>query len=107
MITINFCFLVFTAALPNITVHPNDNGPITVAGGSDVMLRCRATGDGTLNYQWMRVPEPLPENAKTNTNGRKLTIRNITVSDSGQYYCNVSNNEGSVPSMRVQVTVKS
>ena len=100
-------FLVNTAAVPVITVHPNENGPITVAEGSNVMLRCRATGDEPLTYQWMRVSGSLPKNAKTNPNGRKLTIHNITVSNSGQYYCNVSNNEGSVSSMNVNVTVKS
>ena len=71
------------------------------------MLRCRATGNGSLTYRWMRVLRSLPNNAEPNTNGRKLTIRNITVSDSGQYYCNVSDNEGSVSSMKVNVTVKS
>ena len=80
---------------------------ITVAEGSDVMLRCGAVGDGKLDYQWMRVSGSLPKNATTNPNGRRLTIHNITVSDSGQYYCNVSNNESSVSSMKVQVTVKS
>ena len=100
-------FLVITAAVPIITVHPNENGPITVAEGSNVTLRCRATGNGSLTYQWMRVSGSLPKNAKTNPNGRQLTIHNITVSNSGQYYCNVSNNEGSVSSMNVNVTVKS
>ena len=99
--------LIITTALPVITEHPNENGPITVAEGSDVVLRCRATGDEPLTYQWMRVSGSLPNNARPNTNGRKLTIHNIAVSDSGQYYCNVSNNEGSVSSMKVNVTVKS
>ena len=100
-------FLVNSAALPVITVHPNENGPITVAEGSDVQLRCRATGNGTLNYQWMRVSRSLPNNARPSTDGQKLTIHNIAVSNRGQYYCNVSNNEGSVSSMKVNVTVKS
>ena len=101
-------FLVITTALPVITTHPNDAGPITVAEGSDVTLICRATSDDkTLNYRWMRVSGSLPKNAKRSNNGRRLTIHNITVSDSGQYYCNVSNNEGSVSSMKVQVTIKS
>ena len=52
----------------------------------------------------MRVSESLP---KKGNNRQKLTIRNIAVSDSGQYYCNVSDNEGSVSSMKVNVTVKS
>ena len=71
------------------------------------MLRCRATGNEPLTYQWMRVSRSLPNNARIATNGRRLTIRNITVRDSGQYYCNVSDNEGSVSSIKVQVTVKS
>ena len=100
-------FLVITTALPVITVNPNDDGPITVAEGSNVTLRCRATGDEPLTYQWMRVSGSLPKKAKKDNNGRKLTICNIAVSDSGQYYCNVSNNEGSVSSMKVNVTVKS
>ena len=93
-------------ALPNITVHPNEKGPITVAEGSDVVLKCRAVSDGNVDYQWMRMSRPLPKNTKRSNNGRRLTIHNITVSDSGQYYCIVSDNEGSV-SMKVQVTVKS
>ena len=100
-------FLVITTALPVITRHPNYNGPITVAEGSDVVLICRAIGDGKLDYQWMRVSGSLPKNIRISNNGQRLTIHNITVSDSGQYYCNVSNNEGSVSSMKVQVTVKS
>ena len=102
-----FCFLVITTALPVIIVHPNENGPITVAESSDVVLRCIANGNKPLNYQWMRVSGSLPRNAKMGNNGQKLTIHNITVSDSGQYYCNVSNNEGSVSSVKVNVTVKS
>ena len=89
-----------------ITVHPNDNGTITVAEGSHVQLRCEATGNGTLNYQWRRVSESLPGNArdrKTST----LAIRNIAVNDSGQYYCEVENGGDSVSSRRVQVTVRS
>ena len=89
-----------------ITVHPNDNGTITVAEGSNVHLRCEATGKGSLNYQWKRVSESLPSNAR----GRKtstLTVRNIAVNDSGQYYCEVDNGGDSVSSMRVQVTVRS
>ena len=89
-----------------ITTHPNDNGPITVAEGSNVMLRCKATGNGTLNYQWMRVSGSLPSNTRVRSNGQSLVIRNIAVPEGGQYYCVVNDTEGSVSSMRVQVTVK-
>ena len=71
------------------------------------MLRCKATGDGKVDHQWMRMLRPLPKNTMTSSSGRRLSIHNITVSDSGQYYCSVSDNEGSVSSMKVNVTVKS
>ena len=90
-----------------ITTHPNKEGNITVAEGSNVTLICRATGDKPLNYQWMKVSGSLPKNANKGNNGRRLTIHNITISDSGQYYCNINNTEGNVSSMKVQVTVKS
>ena len=98
-------FLVI--ALPVITKHPNDNGNITVAEGSDVTLKCRATGDRTLNYQWRRVSGSLPSNVRRGKKGQTLTIHNTSANDSGQYYCEVDNGGDSVSSMRVQVIVKS
>ena len=102
----NTLFDLITTALPVITKHPNINGPITVAEGSNVMLKCKATGNGKLNYQWRRVSGSLPSSARV-INNRNLDLFNITVSDSGQYYCEVSDTEGSVSSMRVQVTARS
>ena len=98
---------MITTALPVITTHPNNNGPITVAEGSDVVLRCEATGNGTLNYQWKKAPKSAPRNARMSNGGKTLTLCNIMISDSGQYYCEVDNGGESVSSMRVQVTVKS
>ena len=90
-----------------ITTHPNNNGPITVAEGNNVILRCEATGNGTLNYQWRRVSGSLPGNTRMEDEGQNLIIYNIiAVTDSGQYYCVVNDTEGNVTSMRVQVTVK-
>ena len=93
--------------LPVVTIYPN--GTVTIAESNNVTLRCKATGDGTLNYQWNRVSRSLPKNVViTNINGGEtLTIHNITVSDSGRYYCEVDNGGDSVSSRRVQVTVKS
>ena len=99
--------MLITTALPVINTHPNSNGPITVAEGSHVMLRCEATGNETLNYQWRRESKPLPKNATMEDEGKNLIIHNIAVSDSGQYYCEVNDTEGSESSMRVQVTAKS
>ena len=99
-------YFVITTALPVITKHPDDNGNITVAVGSDVTLSCEATGDGKLNYQWKRESGSFPSN-RSGRSTKSLTIRNIAVSDSGQYYCEVDNGGDRVSSRRVQVTVKS
>ena len=102
------CYVyLITVALPVITRHPNENGPITVAEGSDVVLRCEATGNGTLNYQWRRVSGSLPSNARRGNNGQTLTLRNIQIDDSGQYYCEVNDGGEKVNSSKVPVTVKS
>ena len=92
-----------------ITRHPNKTGnTTTVAEGSNVTLICTAnsTSDGTLNYQWRRVSGSLPNNTKVKTNGN-LDVFNITVSDSGQYYCVVNDEGGNASSARVQVTARS
>ena len=102
------CYMyLITVAFPIITRHPNYNGPITVAEGSDVVLRCEATGNGTLTYQWGRVSGSLPSNARRSNRGKRLTINNIGVSDNGQYYCEVDNGGEKVNSSKVQVTAKS
>ena len=75
--------------------------------GSDVVLTCEATGDGTLTYQWRKISGSLPSNTRSSNGGQTLILNNITVSDSGQYYCEVDNGGDSVSSRRVQVTVKS
>jgi len=71
-----------------------------------VVLRCEATGEGTLNYQWRRLSGSLPDNVQGN-NTTNLTITNITVSDGGEYYCLVDNGGTGVSSSRLFVIVKS
>jgi len=70
------------------------------------MLRCEATGEGILNYQWRRLSGSLPDNVQGN-NTTNLTISNITVSDSGEYYCVVDNGGTGVSSQEIHVKVKS
>ena len=98
---------LITIALPEITRHPNKNGPIIMVEGSDVVLTCEATGDGILTYQWRKESGSLPSNTKSSNGGQTLTLTNIAASDSGQYYCEVDNGGDSVSSMSVQLTVKS
>ena len=97
---------MITTAPPVITTHPNNNGPITVSEGSDVVLTCKATGQGTLNYQWRKVSGALPKNSISN-GGQTLTLHNLASDDSGQYYCEVNNKKNKATSKKVQVTIKS
>ena len=89
-----------------VTIYPSKDEPITIEEGNNLTLSCIATGNGTLNYQWKRVSA---KNAVITdiTEEKNLTIHNIKVSESGQYYCEVDNGGASVSSTRVQVTVKS
>ena len=99
------CLFIYIA-LPVITIHPNDNGDIIVTEESNVTLQCKATGEGTLNYQWIKVLGP---SHKVNLRNKdtNLTIFNVTTNDTGQYYCEVDNGGTSVSSMRVQVVIGS
>ena len=90
-----------------MTVNNNSNGPVSVVEGSDVTLRCVVTGGENLNYQWRRVSGLLPNNIRRSNGGEILTIYNIAVNDSGQYYCEVDNGGDSASSTRIQVTTRS
>jgi len=70
------------------------------------MLRCEATGEGMLNYQWRRLSGSLPDNVQ-GSNTTSLTIVGINVTDSGQYYCVVDNGGTGVTSYNVHIIVKS
>ena len=89
------------------TTHTINNGNITVAEGSNVTLRCEATGNGTLKYRWRRVsPDRLPRNINANDE-QILTIYDIRVNNGGEYYCEVGTGRNVESSMRVQVTARS
>ena len=88
-------------------VSINPSRPITVVEGENVTLKCRADGGGELNYGWRRESGSLPNNAIRNAGGKRLTIPNVVVNDSGQYYCEVDNGGSAVSSKRVSVIVRS
>ena len=72
-----------------------------------MVLRCEAIGEGTLNYQWRKLPGPLSNRARLSDNNKTVTIRRISTDDNGEYYCEVDNGGTSVSSNRVQVTARS
>ena len=88
------------------TTHTVNNRTITVAEGSNVTLRCEATVNGTLNYQWKRVSGSLPSNVN-GSNEQNLTIYSIAINNSGEYFCQVDNGSKRESSKNVQVTPRS
>ena len=88
------------------STHSINNGTIIALDSTNVRLRCEATGEGTLTYQWRKVSGSLSSSAVVESNGKVLHIGSITIIDGGRYYCVVSDNNGNLSSMRVQVTVK-
>jgi len=70
------------------------------------MLRCEATGNGTLNYQWKKIIISQPDKILSDEAKNILIIKNISVLNNGKYYCEVDNGGAKVSSMTVQVTAR-
>ena len=90
-----------------ITMGNINSGNITVAEGSNVTLRCEATVDVTMSYEWKRESGSLREVNVMGNNTQNLTIYNINTQNSGQYYCQVVIGGETIRSMSVQVTARS
>ena len=90
-----------------IIMDNNNNRDITIAEGSNVMLRCEATGNVTMNYQWRRESKLFPKMNVMGRNTQNLTIYNIKVQNSGKYYCEADIGAKTIRSASVQVTARS
>ena len=88
-----FCF-VFTEK-PSITTHPQLPGD-TVREGDNVTLSCHATGDPVLTISWTRNGSLVTTSARISfsDDNKKLTIVNVTRTDSGEYRCVARNRVG-------------
>jgi glucose/arabinose dehydrogenase len=88
----------YGASAPSITQHPANR---TVAPGASVTFSVRASGQGTLRYQWQR--------NGTNISGataQDYTIASVTTADNGaRFRAVVSNDFGSVISNEAVLTV--
>ncbi|KAG8545840.1 hypothetical protein GDO81_020234, partial [Engystomops pustulosus] len=81
-------YLVVQYAPKNVTVQVSP-GP-SVTQNTNVQLNCTAKGNaGYLHYTWYYKDEPLQNSNKDHV------IRNIQVSQAGEYYCYVRNDIGS------------
>ena len=81
-----------------ITLHPNDKTKHCKQG---TMLTVRASGSGTITYQWMKDGEFLSEDDLSDCIGATtdtLQFLSLTSEHSGTYVCRVYNENASVES---------
>ncbi len=69
-------------------------------GGASLFLRVTATGDGPLQYQWLKNGTPI-----SSALAAEYTVSAVKESDAGAYAVRVTNAYGQVQSAAVQVTV--
>ena len=87
--------LLVDGELPTI-IQPEHASEVPLRS-STITLECRATGDGSLKYDWEK-----------NDSGNWITVDNdnrasYTTRTTGQYRCNVTNEDGSVVSPVITV----
>ena len=98
-----FCF-VFTEK-PSITTDPQGD---TVREGENVTLFCNATGDPVLTISWTRNGSLVVTSARISfsDDNEKLTITNVSRTDSGEYLCVAENRVGSDTSNAAKLDVQ-
>ncbi|MFA5417482.1 MAG: PKD domain-containing protein [Bacteroidales bacterium] len=86
---------LFSSDTPVITQQPSD---VTVLEGGSFTLTC--SGINVVSYQWYNGTTPISGATSTN-----YTVSIATLPDAGSYYCELTNEYGSVNSNTVTVTV--
>jgi len=93
-----FFFVKFALTQPVIEAQPQS---LHKCEGESGELKIAATGTDPLTYQWYH------NESATGENSNILSFASFVTGDSGEYYCVVSNSEGSVTSDTVNVKVDS
>src|SRR5665213_3269703 len=106
------CLLIFSFRLvspclaagppPVITVQPLDTNVIY---GGTATFTVSATSGTTLSYQWYKDGSVILGQLLTNQTASTLILTNAWVSDVGQYFVNVINASGTVPSRKASLTL--
>src|SRR5665213_1077179 len=106
------CLLIFSFRLvspclaacppPVITVQPLDTNVIY---GCTATFTVSATSGTTLSYQWYKDGSVILGQLLTNQTASTLILTNVGVSDVGQYFVNVINASGTVPSRKASLTL--
>ena len=89
-------------------VHTGSGAPVVfqqpesylAAVGETATLTTGANGTGTLTYAWFRTDTPTPVGT-----GTTLTLTDLQLGDAGDYFCRITNTEGSVDTAPATVDV--
>ena len=96
---------LFITDQPEFSVHPRN---ATKIEGDNVTFTCNATGNPAPTFRWTKIGSVLTKgsNISLSSDGKQLTITNVTKEDSGQYVCEATNNVMTVPSDSATLNVK-
>ena len=86
-------------------MHPQN---ATQIEGSNVSFTCNATGNPAPTFRWTKNGSVLTTDSRISllSDGKHLTITNVTREDSGQYVCEATNNVTTVPSDSATLNVQ-
>ena len=86
-------------------MHPQN---ATQIEGDNVTFTCNATGNPAPTFRWTRNGSVLTTDSRISllSDGKHLTITNVTREDSGQYVCEATNNVTTVPSDSATLNVQ-
>ena len=86
-------------------MHPQN---ATQIEGGNVTFTCNATGNPAPSFRWTKIGPALLTGSRISlsSDGKQLTLTNVTREDSGQYVCEATNNVRTVPSDSATLNVK-
>jgi len=100
---------MYVVATPNITVQPQ-SGVFKNKDKNLIVFEVVTTGMGPISYRWEKYQSfsnswIRPSSRAVSVTTSKLIFSMITEEDEGTYHCIVTNDDGSVVSDNVNVTV--
>ena len=96
---------LFITDKPEFSVHPQN---ATKIEEDNVTFTCNATGNPAPTFRWTKIGSVLRTGSRISlsSDGKQLTITNVTREDSGQYVCEATNNVTTVPSDSATLNVQ-